>query len=101
MSDLPARDGQDEEFPANARSVGGLKNKSAAQIEKEVVWKRGEVLCASPAGADGKARRAQLFDAGATADDVCQGGLGPPWRAATALLKPRRDPPAARARTRG
>ena len=79
MSDLPARDAQDEEFPANARSIGALKNKSAAQIEKEVVWKRGEVLCASPAGADGKARRAQLFDAGATADDVCQGGLGDCW----------------------
>ena len=37
------------------------------------------MLCASPAGADGKARRAQLFDAGATADDVCQGGLGDCW----------------------
>jgi hypothetical protein len=61
---------QDKEFPADASSVGAWKGKSAAQIEKEVSWRRGADVCSK--GAAG----ARLFDAGANADDVCQGGLG-------------------------
>ena len=74
-----ARRAQDDEFPAAPSSIGALDGKSAAELEATTVWIRGEELCASPAGAGGRAARARLFEDEASADDVCQGGLGDCW----------------------
>ena len=73
---------KDKRFPATSASIGEWKGKSAAEIDKEIEWKRATVvvdeLGPQPKAGE-KQPRVKLFEAGISITDVAQGGLGDCW----------------------
>jgi calpain-15 len=71
----------DKKFPANAKSIGAWKDKSEADVGKEIEWQRAVTYFESKLTAEQSKEgvRVKLFEDGVEPKDVAQGGLGDCW----------------------
>ena len=71
----------DKKFPANAKSIGAWKDKSEAEVHKEIEWQRAVAFFESKLTAQQSKEgvRVKLFEDGVEPKDVAQGGLGDCW----------------------
>jgi len=71
----------DKAFPATAKSIGAWKDKSEADVGKEIEWQRAVAYFESKLTAEQSKEgvRVKLFEDGVEPKDVAQGGLGDCW----------------------
>ena len=71
----------DKKFPANAKSIGAWKDKSEAEVDKEIEWQRAVAFFESKLTAEQSKEgvRVKLIEDGVEPKDVAQGGLGDCW----------------------